>query len=139
MLVQGLSTDEYEKLVLVLQEANIPFETKVNEPIKLSDDPNEKPLEYHQTTRVSTHILALEFDDRYFEQMNTDIRLKLLNFGISSEVPEGFFEDEQSSEAILKPKKKKMIEKLQPLKRPFFIIVTCLYFYYLIQNNFGVK
>lgn len=91
MIFGGLSEKELNEISRVLDNEGIEYEVKTDE---LIIDSNKESMRYDlrhlSAPSISTHILAIEISELSFEKMSTSLKSKLLEFGITNEIPEEF-------------------------------------------------
>lgn len=91
MIFGGLSEKELNEISRVLDNEGIEYEVKTDE---LIIDSNKESMKYDlrhlSAPSISTHILAIEISELSFEKMGASLKSKLLEFGITNEIPKEF-------------------------------------------------
>lgn len=97
MIFGGLAEKEVEEISKILNEANIEFKVSTDENIQnFNKKSMNNDLRHFGSTSISTHILSIELDNKAMEKLDEQTKAKLLKFGITDEVPEGFEIDEST-------------------------------------------
>jgi hypothetical protein len=85
----GLSEKEVSKITFILNDENIPFTIDKDQEIEEFNTASMKnDLRHYTPPSISTHILAININDEDFQSISTEARARLLEFGISDQVPE---------------------------------------------------
>ncbi len=103
MVFGGLSEKEVEKISQILEESNIEFNVVMdNQMMDINDESMQYNLRHLNSPSISTDILAIEITTESFENMNEETANKLLDFGITNQVPEELEVDNDEPEAVQK-------------------------------------
>lgn len=84
----GLSEKEVEEISRILSGENIHFSIDKDQEIEEFNQASMKNnLRHYTPPNISTHILAVTLDDGDFSKLSEEARLKLLDFGITDQIP----------------------------------------------------
>jgi Mg/Co/Ni transporter MgtE len=85
----GLSEQEVKTISELLEQEGVSFEVKVDEDIEDYNDLSiRNDLRHLTPPNISTHILAVHVQDDAFDLLSSSAREKLLEFGITDQVPD---------------------------------------------------
>jgi hypothetical protein len=84
----GLSEKEINEISALLRAENISYEIKTDQEMINSNDQSMKHnLRHLNAPSISTHVLALLVPEDSFNKMSQELKEKLLDFGITDQVP----------------------------------------------------
>lgn len=96
MIFGGLSEKELKTIMQLLDQQGIDYQVKEDEIISQSNtDSMKNNLRHLNPPSISTHILAIEINDTDFNKMDESLSAKLLNLGITNQLPESFSEAQE--------------------------------------------
>lgn len=102
MIFGGLSEKELTQISELLDSENINYEASTDESMM---NANQESMGYNlrhlHPPNISTSILAIKLQDNAFESISEDLKKKLLEFGITDQVPEEFNELDTKEEPEL--------------------------------------
>lgn len=85
----GLSENELTKIISFLENKGIEFEVLRDESVEESNEYSMKnDLRHLDSPSISTHILAIEIPDETFSKIDEDTKKFLLQFGITTDIPQ---------------------------------------------------
>lgn len=88
MIFGGLSEKEVQEISKLLELENIPFKTAIDSNImQANENSMQHNLRHLNPPSISTNILAIEIEDKDFEEMSAELESKLLDYGITNKVP----------------------------------------------------
>lgn len=103
MIFGGLSEKELSQISELLEAEGINFEVSTDDSMM---NANQESMGYNlrhlHPPNISTSILAIKLQDNAFEAMSEDLKKKLLDFGITDQIPEEFndLETQEEPESI---------------------------------------
>ena len=85
----GLSEKEIKNITNLLGAEGIVFEIKTDQDMIDSNDESMKHnLRHLSSPSISTHVLSINVEDEAFLTMSEELKEKLLEFGITDQVPD---------------------------------------------------
>ena len=84
----GLSEKEVQKISAILTQEGIDFTVDKDQEIEEFNKGSMKNnLRHYTPPNISTHILAITIEDEHFSKISESSKIKLMDFGISDQVP----------------------------------------------------
>lgn len=101
MLIGGLSEKELQTITELLDSEKIEYSIKTDESIlKVNEESLQNNLRHLNSPSISTDILALELVPEAFDSMSPDLKAKLLDLGITNEIPKDLFVEDKEVEIV---------------------------------------
>lgn len=99
MIFGGLSEKDVKRISELLQSNDIEFNVGVDSSMVSANTHSiQNNLRAYSPPHVSTHIGQIEIEENGFDKMTEELKLKLLDFGITDQIPEGLDFDEELTE-----------------------------------------
>ena len=133
----GLSESEVSKISSILTEEGIKFSVGKDQEIEQFNSGSMKNnLRHYTPPNISTHILAITIEDDHFSKISEPSKIKLLDFGITDQVPseEDFqpFSGETIHNDLLKGQNRVVAFNL---KHQLILGATLLILFYFLKNR----
>ena len=91
MIIGGLSEKELAQISELLDFENINYEVSTDDSmVNANNESMSYDLRHLHPPNISTSILAIKLQDNAFESMSEDLKKKLLDYGVTDQVPEEF-------------------------------------------------
>jgi hypothetical protein len=110
-----LSEKEMNQISSILDSENIPYQVLMDEQeLEQNKEKAQKVYNKRKSINYSNTILSIQMDQSDFETLSDNAKEKLLPLGITTQIPEGLFEESQS-------------EKIVKKENLFFVIIKKLF------------
>ena len=88
MIVSGLSEKEVVSISKILEDEKVPFEISFDKAVEYSNSESMKnDLRHKQAPSISEQLLCVSFPDAAFASFSSHGKAKLLEFGVTDQVP----------------------------------------------------
>lgn len=133
MIIGGLSEKELAQISELLDFENINYEVSTDDSmVNANNESMGYNLRHLHPPNISTSILAIKLQDNAFESMSEDLKKKLLDYGVTDQVPEEFNELDakevpESIHSQINHNNKKMVGTNFLLQAVFAIVMLLVY------------
>lgn len=88
MQCNGLSEQEMQKISKLLDSEDIKFRVSSDSSmLNFNEQSMQNNLRHLNSPSISTHVIQMEIPDEEFSKMSSELKAKLLDFGITDDIP----------------------------------------------------
>lgn len=137
MKIGSLTEKEFEKITELLDQENIHYNTDMDQEVM---DQNKESMQFklrhYNSPSISSSLLMIQLEDGAFEKMSKELKTRLLDYGITNEIPEGLEFPEEIESINSKVNEQKEIT-LQQVAFRVLRAAAIFYFLYQIFRSLG--
>ncbi len=139
MKIGSLTEQELTKITELLDQENIRYQTGVDQEVM---DQNKESMQFslrhYNSPSISSSLLMIQLEESAFEKMSGDLKAKLLDFGITDEIPEGL-EFPEEIENLNNQVNKQKTKTLELIILRLLAAAAILYCGYIVFKNLDLS